>query len=68
MPHSFKVANNMLINRLQKYKVMMGYVEENPEEGAAASLTNKRRQRTASEEERRKQQFANHEAETRKIK
>ena len=52
----------MLIERLTTYKKMAGYVD--PEFSGAP----KRRQRTASEEERRKVAFANHEAESRKIK
>ena len=63
MPHSFKIANKMLIERLGTYKALMGYNDE-----ALSDNVSTKRRRTASEEERRQQAFANHEAETRKIK
>lgn len=66
MPHSFKIENKMLLNRLDVYKKKIGYIDTHysdfmPKESG-------RKQRTPSEEAARKEQFEVSEREQREIK
>ena len=36
MPHSYKIANKMLVDRLSQYKKLMGFVDDEPKADAAA--------------------------------
>ena len=73
LDHSWKIENEILIDRLDHYKQVMGYKEVSPEERKAQReaerLKKKQREsRTPSEEAKRLEAYQKHEAEIKRVK